>query len=189
MAVITISRQLGSLGCEVAQAVADTLGYRLVWREVIHQAAQQADAPEVALEVIDELGLLGISSSLKARKAYFAAIHSLLHDWAAVGNIVIVGRAGQVILRDHPSAFHVQVIAPLEVRVKRLAEEKQISPDASRAQIEASDRQRRSYLRRFYHVRWNDPGLYDLVLNTGRVDVPTAATIITSIFSAERKNA
>lgn len=189
MAVITISRQLGSLGCEVAKAVADSLGYRLVWREVIRQAARLADAPEVALDIIDELGLLGISTSPKARRAYLAAIESLLHTWADEGNIVIVGRAGQVILRDHPAAFHVQVIAPVDIRVRRLAEEKQIPLEASQAQIEASDRQRRSYLRRFYRVDWNDPALYDLVINTGRMDIPTAAKIITGTVGGKLKTA
>lgn len=180
MAVITISRQLGSLGCEVAQAVASELGNRLVWREAIHQAARRAEAPEMALAVIDELGLLGISTTPQARKAFLKAVEHVIHEWADQGDIVIVGRAGQVILRDHPDCVHVQIIAPLPLRIQRLADDKHLTLEASQAQIEASDRQRRSYLRRFYHVRWDEPGLYDLVINTGRLDVTAAAQIIAS---------
>jgi hypothetical protein len=60
MAVITISRQMGSLGREISEEIARSLNYRVVWREVINEAAKRAGAPDVALATIDELDLLGI---------------------------------------------------------------------------------------------------------------------------------
>jgi len=68
MAVITVSRQLGSLGCDIANSVAQRLGYRMVWRKLINQAARQARTPEMALEMLDELGLLGLRPSLSTAK-------------------------------------------------------------------------------------------------------------------------
>ena len=58
MPAITISRQLGSLGYQIALSVVDTLGYKLVWRELINKAARRTGTPEVALAAIDELGIL-----------------------------------------------------------------------------------------------------------------------------------
>ncbi len=172
---ITISRQLGSLGSLIAQMVAQRLGYRMVWRELINQAARRACVPEVALATIDDLGLLGIRPSSQARAAYQRAVRQVMEELVAEGGVVIVGRAGQVILRGHPDVLHVQVVAPAAVRAERLARRQNISIEAALAQVTASDRTRRNYLRRYYHARWDDPLLYDVVVNTERL-TPAAAT-------------
>jgi len=178
MAVITLSRQLGSLGCEVADFVVRQLGYRKAWRGLINQAARRARAPEMALEMLDELGLFGIKPSLSAEQEYLDAIRELIEELARDDNIVIVGRGGQAVLRDWPGTLHVRVIAPLEVRVKRLAEGQGIRAEAALARIETSDRRRKRFVERAYHVDWSDPSLYDLVLNTARLGVSRAAGLI-----------
>ena len=178
MAVITISRQLGSLGTPVAETVAGRLGYRLVWRDLIDRAARRAGAPEVALSTIDELGLLGFCPSPRACRAYRKAVDQVMHELAAEGNAVIVGRAGQVILKDQPDAFHIQVIAPAQERARRIAERDGITLRAAQARVRASDCFRRDYLQRFYRVRWDDPELYDLVVNTVHLSPAEAADLI-----------
>ncbi|GAB4556859.1 MAG: cytidylate kinase-like family protein [Anaerolineae bacterium] len=178
MATITISRQMGSLGSQIARMLGERLGYRVVWREVINQAAIRAGVPEVALATIDELGLLQLRPTAKARRAYHQAIQQIMDELAAEGNVVIVGRAGQVVLRDRPQVLHVRITAPAELRAKRVAEAQGITMEQARAQIEASDRTRRAYLRRYYHVNWDDPELYDLVINTARLSPECAVDII-----------
>lgn len=178
MAVVTISRQLGSLGSEAARLAANLLGYSLAQRELIHQAARRAGAPEAALAAIDELGLLKICPSPEACEAYRAAMRQVLEELAAGGEIVILGRAGQAALRDWPETLHVLVIAPAGLRAERVAERLHIPLRAAQAQVEASDRFRRNYLKRFYGLRWDDPKLYDLVLNTARLPVQAAAESI-----------
>ena len=178
MDVITISRQLGSLGFQVGQAVAAKMNYRLVWRDLINQAAIRSGAPEIALAMIDELNLLGLTPSTDQFNAYFRVVGQVIHELAAAGGIVIVGRAGQVVLRDEPRALHVRVIASLDVRIQRIASYRGIPPEAARAQIEASDRTRKSYLRRAYQANLEDTSLYDLILNTSRMSLTTAAEII-----------
>src|SRR5512141_1584659 len=100
MGVITISRQLGSLGQEVAAIAAQHLGYTLAWRDIINAAARRAGAPEAALSMMDELGLLGECATPKMRREYRRAVEQVMTELAAAGRAVIVGRAGQVILRD-----------------------------------------------------------------------------------------
>ena len=176
--IVTISRQLGSLGHAVAQAVAERLGYRLVWRELINQAALRAGAPEAGLAMIDDLGLLGLRPSPLACQAYRDAVKQVLEELAAQGRVVILGRAGQVLLRQTPHTFHVRVIAPLQLRASRVAARENISIESALARIEASDRARRNYLKRCYHANWNDPELYDLIINTEHVTVGEAAALI-----------
>lgn len=178
MATITISRQMGSRGGEVARLVAELLGYRLVWRDLINQAARRSGAPEVALAAIDELGLLGFCPSPKACLAYRQAVQQVMEELAAEGNAVIVGRAGQAILSGRPAVLHVRVIAPSSVRAGRVALQKEVTLECAQAQIEASDRYRRNYLRRFYKIRWDDPDLYDLTLNTARLTPAAAAQLV-----------
>ena len=120
MTIITISRQMGSLGCQVATSVADTLGYRLVWREVINQAAQLAGAPEMALEAIDELGLFGFSPSPQMCQAYRQAVKQVMAELADQGNVVIVGRARQANLADRHDPVHIRMIASNELRANAL---------------------------------------------------------------------
>jgi cytidylate kinase len=178
MAVITVSRQLGSLGSIVAQQAAERLGYRIVEREVINQAALRAGAPEVALAMIDELHLLGLCPSEEACQAYIQALQMVMEDLADGGNIVIVGRAGQVILADRPETLHVRLIAPLQLRVERIAQRRNISLQAARAQVTASDRCRKKFLKRFYQRDLDDPEQYDLIINTARFTCEAAVNII-----------
>lgn len=178
MAVITISRQMGSLGDEVAAAVAQRLGYRVVARDLIYQAAQRAGAPEMALAEIDELGLLGVTPSPQTRRAYQAAVRQVMEELAAAGDVVIVGRASSRVLAAWPGGLHVRVVAPKATRVQRVAEAAGVTAEAALAQVEQSDQTRRRYLRQHYKVDWDAADLYDMVVNTGRLQVDTAAALI-----------
>ena len=99
---------------------------------------------------------------------------------AIEGNVVIVGRAGQAILQNDPDVLHVRVVAPLETRIQRIVQAHKISAKAARAQIEDSDRFRANYLKRFYHIQWDDPSFYHLVINTGHISLETSAEVVCS---------
>ena len=175
---VTISRQMGSLGMEVAQAAASLLHYRTVCQDLIQAAAKRAGTPEMALAFIDDLGLLDVCPSPESCQAFRQAISEFMHEYAEAGGVLIVGRAGQVILYDHPKVLHVRIIAPQTVRVERIARAQGISPESALAQMEASDRSRKTYLGRFYQVHWGEPSLYHLILNTARFTPERAAVLI-----------
>jgi cytidylate kinase len=178
MTVITISRQMGSLGRQVAEEIGRCLSYRVVWREVINEAASRAGVPEVALATIDELDLLGLRPSVNARKAYHGAVHEIMMELAEEGRVVIVGRAGQVILHGRPDVLHVRIYAPLDLRAERVAQRHNVSLEAAREQVLASDQSRTRYLKRYYQSHWDDPHLYDLMINTEHLDKVTAALVV-----------
>ena len=178
MPAITLSRKLGSLGTETARCLADSLDYRMVWREVINEAACLACAPEVALAVIDDLGLLGVRPSNKAQRAYLQSVRRVIEGLVAEGGVIIVGRAGQIILRGYPDVLHVRITAPIALRIERVAARHSISATAAKARVESSDRTRSAYVQRHYHVDWDDPKLYDLVINTETIPVQLARDLI-----------
>jgi cytidylate kinase len=218
MAIISLSRQLGAGGSEIAAGVAKALGLRIVDREAIDQAAMEAGVPEIALQELGYEGRRGlvqrILDALKASPAvpsvvemqrrdagtslpmprgiftparpllsaameeYVRMVGMVILDMAAEGNVLIMGRASQVILRDHLEALHVQIVAPLVRRVeKRMRIEGLTQRDATQ-RILASDQARADFLRRYYGVNWLDPQLYDLVINTGRTSIQTAVQLV-----------
>jgi cytidylate kinase len=178
MPVITLSRELGSRGDDVAMAVAERLGLRLVGRELINRAAQAAGAPEVALAEIDELGLLGVRPSPAAVRLYTRKVAEVIRELADRGDLLVVGRGAQIVLAGRPGVLHVRVVAPRPMRLAVVQERCRVMPEAAAARIDASDKARAAYLRRTHGVRWDTANLYDLVLNMAHLSVSTAAEVV-----------
>jgi cytidylate kinase len=183
MSVVTISRQLGSLGGQIGRQAADLLGYQLVWRDLINASARRAGAPATALAMIDELGLLGIRLSAEECQTYRNALKQVMEELVLEGDKVIVGRAGQAVLRGQPDVLHVRVIAPFDLRSARIAQEQHISLEGAQAQVEASDNHRKKYLKRCYQIDWDNPEHYDLLINTARISPTEGARLIAQAVS------
>lgn len=191
MSAITISRQMGSQGNEIAWQVAQQLGWRRVNRELINRSALAAKVPQVALAEIDELGLFGLRPSAKEWRAYQSQVERFIRDLADEGGVVIVGRGGQVVLRDRPDVLHVRVIAPFEARMSWLQQKEKISVEAAQARLKESLKARAQYLQRSYGVQVDDPTLYHLVINTGLVNVSQATDLVVQAFqvlTGQRQN-
>ncbi len=182
MSLLTLSRQLGSEGDWIAREVARELGYCYMDHQIVNRAAREARVPEVALAHLDELGFLGLRPSPQDHRAYLNAVESLLRDLARRGDVVIVGCGAQLILRQHPDAVHVQIVAPFEVRLNRLMTIERIPEDAAVNRLVASDRTRASYLRENYGVNWLDPELYDMVISTKVISPQRAADSLITIL-------
>jgi cytidylate kinase len=105
-------------------------------------------------------------------------VERFIAELADGGQVVIVGRGGQMVLRGRPNVLHVRVVAPLETRVTRLRQERNISEEAARACLESSYKARARYIQRSYSVELDDPGLYHLVINTGLLDLDQAVTLV-----------
>jgi len=227
MTVITLSRQLGSHGEEIASQLAETLGLRLVDAETINQAAVQAGVPEIALAELEREGEQGLANQvLKALRAmpslspvgewggaypdfpgllfpftgifsptvrpisssldsYVHMVDLVVRGLAQEDNVLIVGRGGQVLLRKHPGAVHVQIVAPLEHRIRVLMNRHGWDKRTAQQRIRASDRARFDYVRRYHDADWLDPTLYHLTLNTGRLSVATAVELIIAAVQAQ----
>jgi cytidylate kinase len=109
--------------------------------------------------------------------SYLTGLKSVIRELAESNSIIVRGRGSQFILKDYPGAFHVLTVAPLEVRVKRVAKAMKIDEEAARKEIVRSDSSRREYIKRYFQAELEDPVHYDIVVNTGIISYKDAAAI------------
>jgi cytidylate kinase len=178
MAIITISRQKGSLGDEIAQAVSESLRHALVDKTKISDAMVDLGLPTPEFERFDGKKPTLWQSMTDQKKRFTFLIRAVLYDFARKGNAVILGRGGQALLKEIPGTLHVRIIAPLETRVKRQMELKQSDELQAKQLLAQSDRDSSGFIRSFFDVDWEDESLYDVILNTRSMSVGTAASLI-----------
>lgn len=210
MAVITISRQFGSGGTEIATRVSKELGYQYFEKRLMDRIA--ADMGLVEQEVIDfsedKYEAKGILERLFKSKATVKEVgawtQSTTGAWTKVsqkigeqesvtfvnnlilaaskkGDVVIVGRGGQAVLKDTSGVLHVRLVAPLDTRIQRVQTREHLSEEEARKMVEKRDHATAHYLKRFHNVEVSDPTLYHLVLNSGKWDVETIVKIIVNV--------
>ncbi|MBI4340340.1 MAG: cytidylate kinase-like family protein [Chloroflexi bacterium] len=131
-----------------------------------------------------QMGVLGLASYYEHlplptdANAYKRALEEIVHDLATDDSVVFTGKGTQVMLQQQERAFHVFVTAPLELRVKRIMARNGISELEARAMIARIDGQRKAYLKRYFKVNLEDLRLYDVVINTAKIDVKAAVDTI-----------
>jgi cytidylate kinase len=204
MPVITVSRQFGSMGDEVARDVAERLGLRLVNQDIINEVAQRLGVPPERVTADDERDAPHIVSDLvrTMRRLYPATIapttespevdeasylrvtRQVIWEVARDGDAVIVGRGAPFILDSHPDLLHVLIAAPLKVRIERIMALESLDHGAAERRIKEADVNRARYVRHFYRTNWLDVGHYDLVLNSGYFSELRAAELICAAIQA-----
>jgi len=137
-----------------------------------------AYAPEFGLEFSYVREHDTSSATYLDRGTYQLLITTLLQDFGQTGNVVIVGRASQIILADYPTACHIKVVAPFDERVEQLMQTREVDRDNAHKIAEQHDSWRKDYLRNAHKANWDNPLLYDLTINTGRVDPQVAVDLI-----------
>ncbi len=175
---VTICAQLGSKAFEIASGVAETLGWRLVYRDLVNRAAIACGAPEIALAEIDELGFLRMRPRAALRRAYLQERERMAREIAAQGGAVLLCWASHRMLSDVPGVLHVRIVASPDERCQNLTLRERISAEAAQARMAASDQSRAHRLRRDYGAVWGDVEDYHLVVNSGRLGVPAAVALI-----------
>jgi len=186
MSVITISRELGSLGTEIAREVAEKVNYEYVDKEKIGKILVDFGlAPEDFEEIDEKAPPLWDFFSIQ-RTSFLIRIEAAIYDFARKGKVVIVGRGGQVLLRNLPGTLHVRIFAPFDLRVKRLVESERVDERHAVRMLRRSDHDSAAYIQSFFNADWNDASFYDLVINTEKLSPAIAAKlIIASIHSGE----
>jgi cytidylate kinase len=213
MAVITVSRQIGSGWREVADRLIDELGLRMFDKRLMMQVAAEVGIHEA--EIVDysddEYRARGFFERLFSRQRTVASITTrtrgslgteerstqVLDEARAIdliratigaayerGSVLIVGRGGQVILEDKPDVLHVRIVAPMEQRIQRIQDRESITlPQARRLAIER-DRAKEEYLRTFYSIDPSDVTMYDLVVNTSKLGVEETVRLVSMAAKA-----
>ncbi len=202
MPVVTIRGQLGSGAPEIGRLVADKIHADYVDREIIAQVAEVLNRrkQEVAQKEMPPGTLLGrIAKALGHDYAsgagfegvhlpaweiplddtrYLAVLQSIVRELGRSESIVIRGRGSEFILKDYPGASHVLVVAPLEIRMKRVIEDMKVDEESAKKEIARSDSSRREFIKRYFQAELEDPVQYDLVINTEHLSFEAAASIV-----------
>lgn len=190
MAVITISREMGTGAYHIAEEVAKKLKYTLIdGARISASAAKYGLSPDL-LQMVDEKPPSYITAEDRKRAAALNTVELILLDYAKKGNVILYGRGAQDLLNGCHNVLRLRFIADFEERVERFAEREWIDPDLARSLIRRSDHQRGGFIHFYFDRTWNDPLGYDLTFNTSRLSPEAIVeTIVTSVKDPALKDA
>jgi len=178
MPIITISRGSYSKGKAVAEKVAQKLGYECISRDIILEASEEFNVPEIKLirAIHDAHGILDRLSHEKDK--YIAYVQTALLKHFRKDNIVYHGLAGHFFVKGISHVLKVRIIADLEERVRLEMEREGIPRSEALHLLKKDDEERRRWSQYLYGTDTWNPSLYDLVLHIHKVNVDDAADII-----------
>ena len=182
---VTISREAGAGGGEIARNLGEALGWDVLDSEILDFMAERYQLPRDMLEVVDETKANWIQdifgewfdSQVVSHEKFLVYLERILWLAAMHGRVVIVGRGAQFVLpRD--KGLRVRVVAPKPFRVRRVMENRELTEVAAERWTAEVDEGRHQWARRYFDRALDDPHLYDLVLNIHRVGLQAAPQII-----------
>jgi cytidylate kinase len=199
--LVTIGRQFGAGGSDLALALGKSLGWPVLDREIIHSAAQQLHTDDAQAADVDEYVATSLQKVLKGfalavpeyavEPAYEVdpddaarATHQVILAAARSVPLIVVGHGVQCLFAARPGTLHVRVIAPLPKRIACIAERLKLDVTAATDEVKQRDTQRARYLRHHFGADNNDPTLYDVQFNTAHLAIPDIASAVTQIVRA-----
>src|SRR5262249_35277874 len=183
MKVITVSREYGAGGYEVAHRLAERLGWELLDRELLHQAAAVEHLPDAELERLDEKAV-SLADRFRLHPPHQRYLHGLreaARQAADRGNVILVGRGTGKLLLDVPGVFHLRLVAPKEWRAARMAHREGWALEQALARCTQEDRSRDRFTRYFFGDAPFQPAQYHAVFNTGRVPLEDVAACVAAV--------
>jgi cytidylate kinase len=205
--IISVEREYGCGAPNIAQSIADRLGWKLWDQEITEQIARRlnckAEHVEAREERCDSMFYRLIKTFMRgsfeprvdtANMELLDAEHlallfeKVVAEIADRGNAVIVGRGAAWFLRDRDDAFHAFLYAPYHEKLRRLLESGQ-SQDEAEQMLESVDRERAAFVRKYYGKEWPDRSLYNMMMNTAIGDDTVIETILSVVEAMNRAGA
>jgi len=203
--IITVEREYGSGGGEIAQLLAERLGWKLWDQLLTEEIARLAQCPKAVVEVREERNdplyyrlfksfLRGsYEGSINAHKLKLVDSESIMRitervvrQAASTGNCVIVGRGSQHFLADRSDTLRVFLYAPKEDKVRRLVSGGKARGEAEEL-VDSVDRDRVDFIQKYFNVEWPSRSVYHMMLNTSVGDVVAVQTILDLMKIVESK--
>lgn len=194
--VITIGRQFGSGGKEVGIRVAKELGVPFYDKEILRKAAEKSGMCEKIFENFDErpksllysiamdsymFSLPGAGASDSLEQQVYLATFDTIRNIAEQGPCVIIGRCADYALAQHPDHLSLFIHAPMDVRVERVAERQNLTPDKAKALINKTDKRRAAYYEYYSAQKWGAVESYDFCLDSSYLGLSGTVELIRSI--------
>ncbi|MGA2403069.1 MAG: cytidylate kinase family protein [Syntrophobacteraceae bacterium] len=177
MAIIAISRGSYSKGKEVAERVADRLGYRCISREVIIEASRDFNIPEIKLHraIHDAPSIFEkLTSITYGREKYISYFETALLRFLQKDNVVYHGFGGHFFIKDIPHALKVRIIADMEERVRLVMTREGISRERAWRRLVKDAEERKKWSLHLYGIDTTDPNLFDLLLLIKNISIDDA---------------
>jgi cytidylate kinase len=168
MAILTLSREFGSGGRDICRGVVKELGYEFLNRErFFNEVRARGKTWEEWGKGLDEHSPSVWEKYDWSFRGFAALTRSILLEYAARDNAVLMERGGSFLLKGVPHAFRVRVIAPLEARIDRVMIRESVDYDTARWLVERTDHERSRFILALVEKDWSDPKEFDTVFNTG----------------------
>ncbi len=195
--LITISREFGAGGSDLANELRSRLGWRVLDRDLVHLVAERLRLDETTVEHLDEhppsfiariANVLIIPqpdhisyappSDLASADRIAEASRAVITKEVQSLPIIVVGHGAQCIFADRVDAMHIRVVAPMNERLDRVVQRLGVDATQAAALLRRADDDRRAYVQRYFHQDLRNELLYDMLINTGRVSIGEAATVV-----------
>lgn len=184
--VITISREPGCGGTEIAKHLAQQLDMDLFGGQIIQKVAESVEMSAKVINALDE-------KEMTKRDDWLTSLFETRHLWpdrylyhltkvigtiGRCGNAVILGRGANYILpQEH--TFRVRFIAPTDVKLKNVL---RTTPEEAEKYVLKTESERRAFVRQYFHTDLTDPGHYDMIINMGKIPVGGAVDTVKAAF-------
>lgn len=192
--IITIGREFGSGGREIARKVAEKLGIKMYDKELIAMIAKSSGMSEDVLHEVDETAvnsflyalssgsfsgapIVGSTTALPITDKAFISCSKIIKEIAEKEPCVIVGRCAESILKGRENLLTVFIYADLEQRIDRICEHENITRESAASVIKRADKKRASYHNYYSDTRWGARTAYDLCINS-KIGTDAVADII-----------
>ena len=185
--IITIGRQHGSSGREIARLLAEKLNYKCYDKEIVDEAANHSDFSRDLIDAFDEkrmsafilhAGGYGLNENFRLNMQVVSAQFDAMRNIAEKGNCIFVGRCADYILRDHDDLVSVFILGDMDERLKCLERRQGLDEIEARKKIKEVDKDRSSFYRYYSDQTWGDAQNYDMCINSSKLGVEGTVQVI-----------
>lgn len=193
--IITIAREYGSGGHLLGEMLSKELGIKLYDKEFIHLVAEKSGINEQYIKkneqsipsfwlkcILGKNSEQSLERSLSSDDVLFVAESKIIQELAEKGSCIIVGRCADFVLRDYPNLIKVFCYSDLKSACVRCVQEYGVSEEKAESEIKRINHNRIAHYEYYTGEKWGEPHHYNLMINTGSIDLSVACNLIKSIY-------
>lgn len=193
--IITIAREYGSGGHLLGEMLSKELGIKLYDKEFIHLVAEKSGINEQYIKkneqsipsfwlkcILGKNSEQSLERSLSSDDVLFVAESKIIQELAEKGPCIIVGRCADFVLRDYPNLIEVFCYSDLRSACVRCVQEYGVSEEKAESEIKRINHNRIAHYEYYTGEKWGEPHHYNLMINTGSIDLSVACNLIKSIY-------
>lgn len=185
--IITIGRQHGSSGREIARKLAEELNIKCYDKEIVDEAAANSNFSRELINAYDEkrmsafllhAGGYGLNENFRLNMQVVAAQFDTMRALASAGDCIFVGRCADYILREHTDLVRVFILGDMDSRLKCLEKRQGLDEATAKRTIKEVDKDRASFYKYYSEQTWGDAQNYDICINSSRLGVEGSVEVI-----------